>query len=159
MSSINDMNGIDKKYVITKLFKQAKAKSEFEEVNELELCLTGIVGESERASTNRQITLISKPALDWMASEGSKSICGTKFKANLHIDTTLKDLKIGDRVQIKGNEIDTGFPVIEITGVGKKCYPDICKAFDSDKICILQDEIRFGRIVKEGKIKSYKLES
>ena len=143
---LNKLGNIEKTYYISKLLKQTKPKSPFEEVSKLILCLTGIQGENNHGREDRQISLLGSHALEWILSEGKLSICGAKFKANIHISQSIADLKIGDRLQM-------GTGIIEITSSGKKCYSDICSAYAKDKKCPMQDEIKFARVIQVGEIK------
>ena len=143
---LNKLGNIEETYYISKLLKQTKPKSPFEEVSKLILCLTGIEGENNHGREDRQISLIGSPALEWILAEGKISICGAKFKANIHIAQSIADLKIGDRLQM-------GTSIIDITSSGKKCYSDICSAYEEDRRCPMQDEIKFARVIQAGEIK------
>ncbi|MGB4588001.1 MAG: hypothetical protein WBI17_02050 [Clostridiaceae bacterium] len=106
----------------------------------------GMHGDYHATGGERQLTLISKKAKDWMHSPVTKGVCFSKFHENMVIEEmsleTLEDdakLKIGDAM-------------LELSPVRKKCYPEICKLAQEGAECFLMEEVRFAKVINGGKI-------
>lgn len=104
----------------------------------------GIENDQKR-SEDRQISLVSDK---FIVNKNTIDLgfCHKKFKENLiimHLD--VKSLDILDKFLI-------GDSIIEITQVYKKCH-DKCQLYDNSKICEINKEVAFARVIKTGHIK------
>ena len=104
----------------------------------------GMLGDCHATGGERQLTLISTKAKEWMKSSETKGLCFSKFHENIVIDEmsleTLQDdvkLKIGDAL-------------LELSSVRKKCYPELCKLAQNGEECLLKQEVRFAKVIKGG---------
>lgn len=88
----------------------------------------------------KKYSLIDKKVNDWltdMREKGEHGFCIDKFKAD-YIVEDLSKYKVGDKLTIDGKDI-------EITIVGKNCYPD-CTYFKKDmKSCELKSGVFYGK--------------
>lgn len=72
-------------------------------------------------------------------------LCVKRFSETILIDTDPKDISVGDLLDFDGVRV-------EITTLGKKCYPE-CAVIQNKKTCPLATELMFGKVVQGGKIK------
>lgn len=106
----------------------------------------GMLGDCHAIGGERQITLISKKAKDWMQSEETKGLCFSKFHENMMIEEIiLETLPDAQRLKI-------GEAVLELSPVRKKCYPELCKLAQKGEECLLMQEVRFAQVISSGKI-------
>lgn len=106
----------------------------------------GMQGDCHAIGGERQLTLISKKAKDWLNSSVTKGLCFTKFHENVVIkEMSFETLPEGARLMI-------GETVIELSPVRKKCYPELCKLAQKGKECLLMQEVRFAKVIAGGEI-------
>lgn len=106
----------------------------------------GMHGDYHGTGGDRQITLISQRAKDWMESEEIKGLCFAKFHENIVIkDIILNDLPQQTRLKI-------GEAVLELSPIRKKCFPDLCELDQSREECLLVQEVRFAKVITGGDI-------
>jgi cyclic pyranopterin monophosphate synthase len=106
----------------------------------------GMHGDYHGTGGDRQITLISQKAKDWMESQEIKGLCFAKFHENIVIrDIILNDLPKQARLKI-------GEAVLELSPIRKKCFPEFCE-LDQNRIeCLLIKEVRFAKVITGGDI-------
>lgn len=106
----------------------------------------GMLGDCHAIGGERQLTLISSIAKDWMHSSEIKGLCFTKFHENVVIkEMSFETLPEGARLMI-------GETVIELSPVRKKCYPELCKLAQKGEECLLMQEVRFAKVIAGGEI-------
>ena len=101
----------------------------------------GMLGDCHATSGERQLTVISKKAKDWMNSSETKGLCFSKFHENLVIG------EIGLDALPKPARLMIGKAVLELSPVRKKCYPEICKLAQNGEECLLMKEVRFAKVI------------
>lgn len=106
----------------------------------------GMQGDYHATGGERQITLISQKAKDWMHSQETKGVCFSKFHENILIEGIILDaLPQHARLEI-------GKAVLELSPIRKKCYPQLCELDQDGRECILMQEVRFARVITDGDI-------
>lgn len=106
----------------------------------------GMLGDCHATGGERQLTLISKKAKEWMESSEIKGLCFSKFHENLVIDEiSLDTLPSPSRLMI-------GEAVLELSSVRKKCYSEICTLAQNGEECLLMKEVRFAKVIHGGEI-------
>lgn len=107
----------------------------------------GMQGDCHAIGGERQLTLISKHAKDWLIFSETKGLCFSKFHENIVIDEiSLDALPSTARLMI-------GEAVLELSSVRKKCYPESCKLAQNGEECLLMNEVRFAKVINGGKIR------
>jgi cyclic pyranopterin phosphate synthase len=106
----------------------------------------GMLGDCHALGGERQLTLISKSAKDWLNSSEIKGLCFEKFHENMEIEEmSLETLK--DHAKLK-----IGEAVLELSPVRKKCYPELCKLTQEGTVCLLLQEVRFAKVINSGAV-------
>jgi len=106
----------------------------------------GMHGDYHATGGERQITLISLKAKEWMHSQEIKGLCFAKFHENIVIkDIILEDLPQQGRLKI-------GEVVLELSPIRKKCFPELCDLDRSRSECMLVQEVRFAKVITGGDI-------
>jgi cyclic pyranopterin phosphate synthase len=104
----------------------------------------GMQGDCHAIGGERQLTLISKKAKDWLNSSVTKGLCFTKFHENVVIkEMSFETLPDPQRFKI-------GEAVLELSSVRKKCYPELCKLAQKGEECLLMQEVRFAKVITSG---------
>lgn len=106
----------------------------------------GMQGDYHATGGDRQITLISQKAKDWMESQEIRGLCFYKYHENIVTDDfILDDLSQQARFKI-------GEAVLELSPIRKKCFPQFCE-LDQNKVeCLLVQEVRFAKVITGGNI-------
>ena len=102
----------------------------------------GISGDFHNGS-DRQVSLLSAEARQWMDSSAEKGLCFAKFSENILIED-LASVKVGDSISI-------GDAVLQIVQSGKRCYSE-CSLFSSDSPCQLAKSALFANVQYSGMI-------
>lgn len=104
----------------------------------------GMLGDCHAMGGERQLTLISKSAKDWLNSSVTKGLCFEKFHENMELEEmSLETLK--DHAKLK-----IGEAVLELSPVRKKCYPELCELAQEGTVCLLMQEVRFAKVITSG---------
>lgn len=107
----------------------------------------GMQGDYHADGGDRQITILSKIAKEWMHGQKEEGFCFSKFRENLVVDgINFEKLPALSKLQI--DEV-----ILELSPVRKKCYSQFCHLGRSEENCILQNEIRFAKVVEGGILK------
>lgn len=107
----------------------------------------GMEGDKYAKGGERQLTLIGSRGKMWM-NEQKGGFCFRKCKENLCIEGSLKNLRKGDKIQI-------GQAILEITIDEKDCYPELCSLHhqgEQDIICLLREELRYAKVISSGQV-------
>jgi len=95
---------------------------------------------------SRQVSFMSREAIDKIANKGEKGWCMKRFRGNI-VTQDLEYTKL-----VSGQSLLIGQLEIEITTIGKACYSHECPAFKPDNICLMMREVMFGRIIHPGRV-------
>ncbi|MEG2234345.1 MAG: cyclic pyranopterin monophosphate synthase MoaC [Oscillospiraceae bacterium] len=126
----------------TRLLKKSGGKSGVYLRGPGEVCGTCLTPQKEMS---KQLSLLSKYALDEMEKMDYSGLCMEKFHANLIVDgLDFKALKSGDIIAV-------GKSRIELTSVGKRCFED-CPLVQSGIDCPLKNECAFAVVIQSGEI-------
>ncbi len=106
----------------------------------------GLQGDKHCVGGDKQLTLMSDVAREFMTSQTPKGICFAKAKANLYLAKSIADLKTGDLISFTNSES----PIVEITKT-KDCFTD-CPLKKHQIKCILHEEMKFGKVISSGEI-------
>ena len=102
----------------------------------------GIDGDWHGSDPVRQISIL--PAE--VRGSQKEGFCLKKFKENLQIEG-LDFSQISPGTLLKAKET-----ILEVTGVFKKCYPDLCELAKTGENCLLREQAVFAKVIKEGKL-------
>ena len=106
----------------------------------------GIVGDHHADGGERQISIVTVSERAWMEKQTVKGFCFKKYKENMLLDgMDLAGCQTGDLLKC-------GDVVLELTGVIKSCYPDLCKFAEHKDDCILAGSSRFAKVRAGGTI-------
>lgn len=106
----------------------------------------GLVGDFHAGKGDRQVSLLGIESINKIKKSGIEGLCTSKFAENLTVDgISLYELPAGTILRI-------GDAILKITHVGKECYSE-CKIHDLSAECILQKEVVFAIVLKDGWIK------
>lgn len=106
----------------------------------------GFIGDKHSSSGNRQVTLLSAKARNMINTVESDGLCTKKFYENL----TIKDLDISRL--IIGQRITIGSVELEITEIGKRCFPE-CDIVKKLQTCSLKNGVVFAKVISGGVIR------
>lgn len=96
--------------------------------------------------SDRQLSLISNDAREWMRSQTEQGLCFARFKENLLIDGIPME-----RFHC-GVKLKTGDAVLEISDESKRCHPE-CRLFSAGRPCRLSGQGVFAKVSRGGIIK------
>lgn len=106
----------------------------------------GLLGDMASHKEGRQVSLFTAEGWDEILLLDKVGLCTKKFHENIRIrDLDLKEIKVGSLIKI-------GDAVIEITEIGKGCFP-VCSLVREGISCPLTREAIFGKVIKSGGIK------
>lgn len=124
--------------ILTSIFDRKQGKM----VDELMLS----VDMGKGTCDDRQVSVMLDSVRKQIQAREVQGLCMRKFKPDLVVaDLTLKDLKVGDRISV-------GDADLEVTWIGKRCFGDICKIFDSENQCEMVNGVFFLKVLKSGNI-------
>lgn len=105
----------------------------------------GILENKRPKSTHRQVAIFTEEGRRTVENLQIHGLCTKRFHENITIeDLDLKDLKIG-------NTLSIGKSLLEITEVGKRCFPD-CNLLKDKNPCPLTKGVAYGKVLTDGKI-------
>lgn len=108
----------------------------------------GLQGDSRADGGDRQLTVLPTETKEWIESEEAKGrLCVKLFKGNLEISgLDVENLK-------KDDILSVGPAEIQLTRVGKPCWPDDCSMAYKEPPCVLRQTAIFARVIKTGKVR------
>lgn len=96
----------------------------------------------DKCNENRKYSIIdidTKNFFDKMKKNNAKGLCFQKFKADYIFNGDIKNLNVGDKVNICGIDMI-------ITQIGKGCYPNECELYKKNGIpCKLKENVVFAK--------------
>lgn len=96
----------------------------------------------DKCSENRKYSIIdieTKKFLDKMKKNNEKGLCFPKFKADYIFNGSIKDLNVGDIINIDGIDMI-------ITQIGKGCYSNECELYKKNgNSCELKENVAFAK--------------
>jgi MOSC domain-containing protein YiiM len=107
----------------------------------------GISGDAHAGHPTRQVTLLSDKCRKLIDSSENKGLCVKRFNANIMFDG----------LSLPGCAAGTQFSIgrcrLEITGIGKRCFPE-CVLVQNSQHCCLKNEVIFARVITGGLIRT-----
>ena len=108
---------------------------------------SGLEGDRHGSETKRKVSILSEEVRDWMQEQKEQGLCFEKFKENIRVQgLDLQNIQEGDL-------LCTEQVCLKVTGIFKKCYPDVCTLAASGRECRLKEQGIFAAVVKEGILK------
>ena len=105
----------------------------------------GISGDRHADGGDRQISILLTEVREWMKEQEEPGLCFRRYKENIRIAGVKPErLQEGTRLQI-------GTCELEITGFGKRCFPE-CRYVSAGKDCVLLHGAFYARVVRSGRI-------
>lgn len=106
----------------------------------------GLIGDKHSSSGDRQVTMFTAEGRTRINSLETDGLCVNRFYENL----TIKYLDIS-KLSI-GQELIIGSVIFEITGLGKRCFPE-CNIAKRLGECSLKHGVIFAKVIKEGTVR------
>jgi MOSC domain-containing protein YiiM len=103
----------------------------------------GIVGDAHAGNWHRQVSILAKEDIDNMRKKIPRLANGAFAENIVTKDLVLKDLSIGDRIQL-GSSI-----ILEVTQKGKECHKS-CAIRNIVGDCIMPREGLFCQVIEGG---------
>jgi MOSC domain-containing protein YiiM len=98
------------------------------------------------ANGERQISLFSEEARQWMAAQTQPGLCFRRFRENITTSgVRMEDLKPGTRLR-------AGEAVLEIAEESKHCHEE-CALFTGGTLCRLSGQSCFAKVIESGTIR------
>ena len=104
----------------------------------------GMEGDYHATGGERQLTVISQKAKDWIQAQEVEGFCFMKFKENIIIDGMFLE-NLPDQGKLIMGEV-----ILELTPARKKCYAELCRLDQSHEDCALKREVRFAKVISGG---------
>lgn len=105
----------------------------------------GMEGDLHADGGERQISLLSSEARQWMQAQTEPGLCFARFKENLsHNGIPIERLSVGTRLK-------AGNAILEISAQSKHCHPE-CPLFSQGRACRLSTQSLFAKVVQSGSI-------
>ncbi len=105
----------------------------------------GILENKRFKSTHRQVAIFTEEGRRAVENLQTHGLCTKRFHENITIeDLDLKDLKVG-------NILSIGKSLLEVTEVGKRCFPD-CNLRKDKSPCPLTKGVIYAKVLTDGAI-------
>ncbi|MDD3219649.1 MAG: hypothetical protein PHC41_14755 [Lachnospiraceae bacterium] len=105
----------------------------------------GMEGDFHGKGVDRQITLVSAKAEQWMKEEKPTGLCFGKLGVNVVVSESCASFQAGDEVKI-------GEASVRIIDSRKRCYPELCMRVMQNLECMLTEEILFAEVLNGGAV-------
>lgn len=102
----------------------------------------GIEGDRHCFDKDRQISIMTREAYDWIQVQEEEGLCFRRFKANIVIDTGGGSLP--------GTRLKAGEAVLELEGK-KHCFEE-CRRYQKHMDCMLKDSCWYASAAADGEI-------
>lgn len=107
----------------------------------------GLCGDAHAGVGTRQLSLLSREAIDAFAAGAPREIAPGEFAENL----TTRGIDMG-RVAIL-DRFTIGEAVLEVTGIGKECHGEGCEIYRRVGRCLMPKEGIFCRVLAGGSVR------
>lgn len=105
----------------------------------------GILENKKPKNGDRQVAIFSQEGRLAIENLEIHGLCSKRF----HENVTIKDLHIQD-IQV-GSILKIGESILEVTEVGKRCFPE-CNLFQDQSPCPLTQGVIYAKVQKGGSI-------
>jgi len=113
-------------------------------VERIELDERGVVGDAHAGNWHRQVSLLSREAIDRFAAEHGRAVGDGEFAENVTTrGLDLETVAVLDRVAL-------GQAEVEITQIGKACHGEACAIFREVGACVMPKVGLFARVTQPG---------
>ncbi|GFN35285.1 hypothetical protein [Tepidimicrobium xylanilyticum] len=131
---------------VLSLFIKRKKGGKVEKIEEGQLKEGHGLVSNVNGGGSREISIATLRVRKYLEDKSLKGICSYRFYENITIGgLNVEELKLGQRIII-------GDTILEITSIGKKCFPE-CNLFISNNLCPLTKDVLFTKIIRGGFIK------
>jgi len=116
-------------------------------VKEIEIDMTGIVGDAHSGPWRRQVSLLSQEHIDAFIEQTGRATRPGEFAENITVSGL--DLNCAaplDRLRIGDAEL-------EVTQIGKTCHGESCAVFREVGKCVMPTEGVFCRVIRGGRVR------
>jgi MOSC domain-containing protein YiiM len=96
---------------------------------------------------DRQLSLLSAEAREWMNAQPAPGLCFSRFKENIGIGG------IPPTALRSGTRLRAGEVLLEITGETKRCH-EACPLFSAGTPCRLTGQSLFARVIRGGMLRA-----
>jgi MOSC domain-containing protein YiiM len=106
----------------------------------------GMEGDFHAQGGERQISLLTAAARQWISAQKKQGLCFRRYKENILLDAaSAAALASSTRLRI-------GEAVIEISGQGKHCFEE-CPLYKREEPCVLAGQNLFVKVIKGGAVR------
>lgn len=106
----------------------------------------GLIGDKHSTSGDRQVTIFSAEGRSRIETIERDGLCVKKFYENI----TIKNLDVSKL--IVGQEFIIGEAVFQVTGIGKRCFPE-CDIVKRQQVCSLKNGVLFAKVTAGGTVR------
>ncbi len=106
----------------------------------------GLVGDKHSSPGDRQVTILSVENRNRINTIEADGLCVNRFYENL----TISELDTS-KLNI-GQELIVGEAIFQITGIGKRCFPE-CNIVKKSEECSLKHGVIFAKVILGGTIR------
>jgi len=106
----------------------------------------GLKGDIHGGPGDKQVVFFGVEGRERLSESTETGLCFKRFVPTLATEgIDLFELNVGTRLKI-------GDSIMEISGVGKKCYPE-CVLIKAKTPCVMPREVVFARVVESGLVR------
>lgn len=105
----------------------------------------GVYGDRHYGEAAMQVCLLEQECCTWMEEQEEKGLCFARFHENIQTGG-LEFSRFS-----KGDWLRAGDALLEITQVGKECFPG-CPRIESQQECRLREDCCFAKVIKDGSV-------
>ena len=105
----------------------------------------GLEGDVRSGAGGRQVVMLSRSVRMGVDNDSRRGLCFSRFKETLQIDGSVSE------TLFPGVKFKVGEAVLEITGKGKRCFPE-CEIVQSGAQCGLKSGVLFARVLQTGTV-------
>lgn len=106
----------------------------------------GLIGDKHSSPGDKQVTMFTAEGRNRINSLETDGLCVNRFYENL----TIKDLDTS-KLSI-GQKLIIGSVIFQITGLGKRCFPE-CNIAKRSEECFLKHGVVFVKVIREGTVR------
>jgi MOSC domain-containing protein YiiM len=106
----------------------------------------GMEGDFHASGGERQISLLTAQARQWINAQAAPGLCFRRYKENILID------EAPPAALVPGAMLRIGEAIIEISAQGKHCFEE-CHLFKRGEPCVLAGQNLFARVIQGGAVR------